>query len=86
MNAWKDRWLHPGHLIEELGIVVPNGMQNMMVKDSVDVHGCWNIGVLNSWLPTNIINKLYVVTSPSNGSEMDRRTWRGSAHGRFAIS
>ena len=86
MNAWKDGWLSPDHLIEDLGIVVPDDMKNMMVKDLVDVYGCLNIGVLNSWLPTNIISKLHAVNPPSSGIEMDRRTWCGFADGRFAIS
>ena len=42
--------------------------------------------MLNSWLHDNIISKLYVVIPPSSGSEMDRRTWCGSANGYFAIS
>jgi hypothetical protein len=86
VNAWKDRLLRLGQSIEELGIMVPNRMQNMMVKDLVDVHDCWNVGVLNSWLPANIISKLHYVIPPSTGIEMDRRTWRGTADGQFVIS
>jgi len=36
VNAWKERWLTPGISIEELGIVVLDDMQNMVVKDLVD--------------------------------------------------
>jgi len=86
IHAWKDRWLQHGQSIEESGIVIPDNMKNMMVCDLVDEQGCWNIDMLNTWLPNTIISKLYAVIPPNNGSDKDRRVWSGTDNGCFSIA
>ncbi|KAK2422059.1 Polynucleotidyl transferase, ribonuclease H superfamily protein [Trifolium repens] len=86
VSAWHDRWLFPGKSIEEFGIVIPDNMQQLMVKDLVNDNGFWKLDILSSWLPQNIISKLFAIVPPNNDSEIDRRAWSGSPDGNFTIA
>lgn len=66
----KDKWLFTGTSIEDMGIIVPDNMQSMMVKDLVDDNGCWNFDLLKTWLPNNIFSKLYALLSPQSEGDL----------------
>ncbi|PNY05394.1 ribonuclease H [Trifolium pratense] len=86
VKAWSDRWLLYGKSIEELGIVVLDNMQSWKVKDLVDDSGVWKLDTLTSWLPHNIISKLFAIVPPNNASAADMRAWRGTMDGNFSIA
>jgi hypothetical protein len=86
VRAWSDKWLFTGTSIEDMGIMVPDNMQSMMVKDLVDDNGCWKFDLLNTWLPHNIISKLYAILPPPSDGDIDRRVWSGTDNGQFSIA
>ncbi|MCH79274.1 putative non-LTR retroelement reverse transcriptase [Trifolium medium] len=86
VNAWSDKWLVHGKSIEEMGFVIPDALQNWKVKDLVDTNGFWNLEILSTWLPHNIVSKLFSIVPPNNNSAADIRAWSGSADGDFNIA
>ncbi|GAU29740.1 hypothetical protein TSUD_392290 [Trifolium subterraneum] len=86
VSAWHDRWLFSGKSIEEFGIVIPDNMQQWMVNDLVNANGFWKLESLSTWLPQNIISKLFAIVPPNNNSEANRRAWSGSSDGSFTIA
>jgi hypothetical protein len=60
-------------------------MQSMMVKDLVDDNGCWNFDLLKTWLPNNIISKLYALLSPQSDGDWQISMERYD-NGKFSIA
>ncbi|GAU50328.1 hypothetical protein TSUD_290640 [Trifolium subterraneum] len=82
VRAWTDNETS----IEAMGIMVPESMQYLMVKDLVDDNGCWNFDLLRTWLPHNIISKMYALLPPQNDGDTDRRVCSGTDNGQFSIA
>ncbi|XP_045810455.1 uncharacterized protein LOC123904892 [Trifolium pratense] len=86
VNAWSDHWLLYGRPIKDLGIVIPHELHGWKVKDLVDNNGVWKVDDLSTWLPQNIINRLFAIVPPKNVAAADRLAWRGTTDGKFSIA
>jgi hypothetical protein len=49
------------------GNVVPVHLQDMMVKDLVDLSGLWNLPMLDSRMPQHVSDILLAMLPPSHG-------------------
>ncbi|GAU16889.1 hypothetical protein TSUD_368390 [Trifolium subterraneum] len=80
------KWLYKETSIEAMRIMVPESMQYLMVKDLVDDNGCWNFDLLRTWLPHNIISKMYALLPPQNDGDTETRVWSGTDNDQFSIA
>ncbi|GAU28912.1 hypothetical protein TSUD_59240 [Trifolium subterraneum] len=72
VRGWDDKWLYQDKSIYDFGIIVPEDLKHMMVKDLIDVNGCWSFYLLLPWL-------LDAVMPPTNDCNDDKVAWSGTS-------
>ncbi|XLU81826.1 hypothetical protein S245_005246 [Arachis hypogaea] len=83
---WKDLWLNiDGNLLAYKFPNVTVSQKEIMVKDMVFSHRCWNLEELRKVLPNKIMVKILVNSSPRPEDPPNTLAWRYSKDGQFSV-
>lgn len=81
MNIWKDIWVpyHEGHLPSQFASSNITNFSQLIDKDTK----WWDVHMLSSLFPTDIVNKILRIRLPMHGEDIIR--WKRTRDGNFSV-
>jgi hypothetical protein len=86
INFWSDKWMDERIRLSDLEENIPTTARCWMVKDVALPTGEWNYNLLQSVLPSNIIQKLHAIVPPHDSQGVDIPLCPGTNTGAFTVS
>ncbi|KAK7244355.1 hypothetical protein RIF29_39176 [Crotalaria pallida] len=86
INVWTDSWLPHDHKLMDLVPSYDPAVEGLRVSNLTTPSGQWDWSLLNSILPSHIVDSLKAILPPASSLGQDRRVWYGHRLGLFSIS
>ncbi|CAN1809470.1 Putative ribonuclease H protein At1g65750 [Linum perenne] len=83
-NFWKERWLDDGSVIED-SVTPPFGHGTRVIADYCNPTGEWNIDLLASLLPSQILQAVVGMTPPHHDLNDDIPVWNLEPNGKYSV-
>lgn len=86
VKAWYHKWLDWDIRISDLNLHIPNDLLHVTVAELLTDTGDWNLALLSSWLPEEIVARFVAKPPPKVDDGQDLCLWPGSNTVTFTVS